>query len=633
MIRKKSGEILKSALKYGGPLGPNGTPLQQPTAIIEEKTSRRYESKSLPATPSCPKYVHFDAQLERVKLFLHDQKPQVVSRDGSPTGDTTSEGEDYPFPSTDEDEGPTKKVLQIKLPNFPTSHAPGSDIYLESLFLEEDRKSLRGVTMCRNLAFQKWVAVRFTLDFWQTTSEVTAQHKETVKGGAYDRFSFSIKLQDFLSRIEEKTLFLALRYHTDGKELWDSNAGQNYQVLFEKVAPPSSALTPKRRNSSIQPGMGAAVGGRLSQWSVTGGSDVDRLADLRAKLSHLTGDDPDNSPPQISPMRPVASSLPRRGGGVNAAGSPVGSPRRGMSTLDVRTSDLPVAGGGLAARYDFGTALKSTRGGKVGGTSSPNGRKPGGGTMDLPDVKTGLLSFAPATNGNASASISKVNNGHAATDFYSPRSDLIKLPSVGGSSPPRSFAQVHDQIFSPAQTPSPSKSDSSGQSTPTPSTGFKEIDTSVKIPAPQIAPIRPAVTENVALSKPKGVINRPSFEMSHTSPPVSVGSHFGKQDVPNHFENAPGPSTDSYFPEQKSAPSLTSSSLGLISDDGKSPFNIPSIVRHDNGSVDDTTSETLSEASVSPTEEVGGSRWEPTLNVERGRSDMSLTSYSSFIEQ
>ena len=430
LIRKRSGEILKSALKYIGPLGPNGTPLKQAEAPdeVEDTPRARFESKSLPATPSCPKYVHFDTQLERVKLFLQDQKPQVVSRDGSPTAEyTTSEGEEYPFPSTDEEDGPVRKVLQIKLPNFPTSHPPDAKLYLESLFLEEDRKSLKGMILCKNLSFQKWVAARFTLDFWQTTSEVTAQHEETVRGGAYDRFTFVIKLHDVLARLSEKTLFVALRYHAAGKEIWDSNGEQNYQVLFEKVVPPTVTLGPKHANSLIQPGMGKAVGGRTSQWSVTGGGrGDDRLADLRAKLSHLTGGDPDNSPPQASPSR-VAGPLSPRYGMMSFASaiSPTNSPRRTNSDQDL--PELPSAGPAFSARYDFGAALKTTRDHRK--AASPNGKAA---HSDMPDVKTGLLSFPTST---------KANNGHAAAQFYSPRFSPNMLPD---NLPP-----THDLLFSP----------------------------------------------------------------------------------------------------------------------------------------------------------------------------------------
>ena len=38
--------------------------------------------------------------------------------------------------------------------------------------------TVEGVVRVRNLAFEKWLAVRFTLDKWQTTSEVTARYKE-----------------------------------------------------------------------------------------------------------------------------------------------------------------------------------------------------------------------------------------------------------------------------------------------------------------------------------------------------------------------------------------------------------------------------------------------------------------------
>ena len=414
---KKSGEILKPALKYGGPLAANGTPLEGPRTDCDPSSPAGgvFGSKSCPTTPSCPKYVHFDAQLEHIKLFLQDQKPKVVSRAGSPTAEyTTSEGEEYPFPSTDtEEEREASRVLQIKLPNFPTSHVPGTELYLESLFLDDDRKALRGMLICKNISFQKWVAVRFTTDFWQTTSEVTATFKDSVKGGTYDRFQFVIKLADMLARIEEKTMFLAIRYNTDGREIWDSNGGQNYQVLFEKVAAKQPETVPKRKNTaSIQPGMGQAVGGRTSQWSVTGGNADDRLADLRARLSLLTAEDDEaNRPIPLSPRadRSFGFKPPRR---APAKTSPTSQPT--FSSDSNRSNDLPSAGPALAARYDFGSALKTAR------KSSPPGQK-----KDLPDVQTGLLKFG------------KVNNGHAATEFYTPK--LTMPQGTDPTSPSQAF--------------------------------------------------------------------------------------------------------------------------------------------------------------------------------------------------
>ena len=421
LIRKKSGEIVRSALKQTGPMQSDGTPTREPSP---ERT--RFASKSLPATPSCPKYVHFDARLERVKLFREDQKPQVVSRDGSPTMEyTTSEGEEFPFPSTDEEK--ESKVLQIKLPNFPSSHPPDSSCYLESLFLDDDRKALKGIVLCKNIAFNKWVAVRFTFDWWQTTSEVTATYKESVRGGTYDRFSFQVKLQDLMSRIEEKMLFLAVRYNTDGNEFWDSNGGQNYQVMFEKAIPAPRRTRGARDQPMIQPGMGRAIGGKHSAWSDR--HDSDRMADLRAKLSSLKADDPNISPPQLSPRHGTFPGLhsPRRN--FSEMG---GSPRRTFSDLETaRPSELPPSGPSLAARYDFGTALRNAR----RSSNSPQGRN-----VDLPGVRTGLLNFG--------ADMQKRNGGSEAG--ASPRFSPRKLPEP--------LSDVFDSQPSPAQSRSASMS-------------------------------------------------------------------------------------------------------------------------------------------------------------------------------
>ncbi|KAI0643760.1 putative phosphatase regulatory subunit-domain-containing protein [Trametes meyenii] len=137
-------------------------------------------SKSEPSTPMGPKSVKFDWQLERVKLFVTNM-PLVLSEDGT---------------------------------------------------------ALNGMVRVKNFAFEKWVTVRFTMDTWQTTSEVTARYSESLEGGVFDRFAFSIRLGDMLVRIEEKTMFFALRYNVAGREIWDNNDTRNCKIMFAKVPRP-----------------------------------------------------------------------------------------------------------------------------------------------------------------------------------------------------------------------------------------------------------------------------------------------------------------------------------------------------------------------------------------------------------
>ncbi|KAF9654046.1 hypothetical protein BDM02DRAFT_3074481, partial [Thelephora ganbajun] len=105
------------------------------------------------------------------------------------------------------------------------------DVMLEDVTLSKEA-TICGHVKVRNLAFQKSVAVRFTFDFWQTTSEVSAKYEQTLAHGTFDRFSFVVRLHDILSKIEDKTLFMAIRYAVNGQELWDNNLGQNYKITF-----------------------------------------------------------------------------------------------------------------------------------------------------------------------------------------------------------------------------------------------------------------------------------------------------------------------------------------------------------------------------------------------------------------
>lgn len=426
LIRKKSGEVLKPSLKSVSSYSDVGQALNTSPGI-----------RSLPSTPSCPKFVHFDTHLERVKLFLHDQKPEVVSRDASPIDCiSTSEGEEYPFPATDEEED-GKKLLEIRLPNFPIHHEVDADLYLESLFLDDDRKTLKGVIRVKNISFSKWVAVRFTFDWWSTTNETSATHKESIQGGQYDRFQFTLKLHDMLRKLEDKTLFIALRYNTDGREIWDNNSGQNYEVKFVKTAaPPRKALTPARPNVShgsglISSGMGRSIGGRSSQWDVNGKRD-DRMSDLRAHLSRLaSGDDhtdADDHPPivlrgqSLSPVR-RPGGLPRRKDSSNTSGDlkPPTSPGYGPSSP-------------LAQRYDFSFSLQDARGGKK---TSPSIRP-----VDLPTSPTGLT---------FPAAIAKPS-----MDFYSPQLNHLKaLPGKGSPKPAEEQSKADSQTVGKISLPLP----------------------------------------------------------------------------------------------------------------------------------------------------------------------------------
>lgn len=232
-LRKKSGELVKPSLKHAH-------------TVSGGLATQKSLSRSAPATPTLPKCVHFDSQLEHVRLFLAEQKPTAVSRDGSPT---TSEGEE-PW----HDEERIRRSLRIKHTNLVASPIADADVKVESLVLSDDGSSLVGRVLVRNIAFEKWVAARFTFDWWQTTSEVSARYVDS-PAEAIDRFSFAIKLGDVLHRIDEKTLFVAVRYSVAGREIWDSNNGQNYMVAFSKDKPkpkPKSSLWPKSQMSDLR---------------------------------------------------------------------------------------------------------------------------------------------------------------------------------------------------------------------------------------------------------------------------------------------------------------------------------------------------------------------------------------------
>jgi Carbohydrate/starch-binding module (family 21) len=319
LLRKKSGEPLKSSLKV------KRTPARGSLTVITDPAGL-CSSKSAPATPA-HKGVRFHSQLEHVKLFLAEQKPLAVSRDGSPTDTSGTDSEFPPFIyGRDVDFSERELVMhRIDVPTALPLAQDTRDVTVENIDLVGT--TLEGVVRVRNIAFEKWVAVRFTLDKWQTTSEVTARYKESLPNGTIDRFVFAIKLADVLSRAEEKTLFLAVRYSVGAREIWDNNHGRNYQVRVVREKALKSKTTLVANEKPLV------------------STNAHDIADLRRKLEQVVK--------LGRPSDTVGSILAQHSRRRWESPSPTPSPPPRDATLTFKSE------GSLAARYDFAASLRT----------------------------------------------------------------------------------------------------------------------------------------------------------------------------------------------------------------------------------------------------------------------------------
>ncbi len=193
MIRKKSGEVVKPSLKARSMSTPDLSRQDdaEPDTPENERERGFGEERS--------KSVRFaDADeddgraLESVVLFLREQKPAAVGKAADPEQAGLTETETEGDTDASEfvefrtrrnaaariaDEAETV-VLQggSRIPRIRVDFAPGARVSLvgEHVVLERAELvagtgplTMRGSVIVRNLSYQKWVAVRFTLDHWQ----------------------------------------------------------------------------------------------------------------------------------------------------------------------------------------------------------------------------------------------------------------------------------------------------------------------------------------------------------------------------------------------------------------------------------------------------------------------------------
>ena len=194
MIRKKSGEVVKPSLKVRSQSTPDFTR----QAASDEGSPDRDSSRGFGEERS--KSVRFagaddggHTELESVVLFLREQKVTAVGKAADDGGQPTDTETDNDTELSDFVEFRTRRNAAARAvdeanPNIAlesTCRIPrkrvdffladvksvlaGEFVILERVEMQSGLGplSLKGTVVVRNISFQKWVAVRFTMDHWQ----------------------------------------------------------------------------------------------------------------------------------------------------------------------------------------------------------------------------------------------------------------------------------------------------------------------------------------------------------------------------------------------------------------------------------------------------------------------------------
>ncbi|KAG8143967.1 hypothetical protein E2320_001101 [Naja naja] len=128
--------------------------------------------------------------------------------------------------------GPPAPVLEPLFPPQPGASAGFAErvrqhkVKLE--WVRPEAAGLRGAVRVLNLAYEKTVSVRYTLNRWASCNEVPAAYlpqPAAAHDGQTDRFAFHLPVGAGTTLLE-----FAVRYRVADTEYWDNNDGHNYKL-------------------------------------------------------------------------------------------------------------------------------------------------------------------------------------------------------------------------------------------------------------------------------------------------------------------------------------------------------------------------------------------------------------------
>lgn len=258
---------------------------EKPRASSDAPPLRKLKlSLKLPTLPRCysashilPKSVRFASRLENVKMFDGRESPAAVSLQNTPLGSPNPKfslddyfsagnfsglsihGDDDYSDSDSETFSEYTRDRQYKI--LSSNFAPPKNlydkqnrpVYLQSAVLGADKKSLVLLVMCQNLAFEKQMSVKLTLNNWQSTLIFnTFTHVKSFSSVNFDQFKFVIPLAHLPSTLN---IQFCIKYLVSGAVHWDNNNTKNYSMVlasFQKPQPVRDTFTYKAPTFSLK---------------------------------------------------------------------------------------------------------------------------------------------------------------------------------------------------------------------------------------------------------------------------------------------------------------------------------------------------------------------------------------------
>lgn len=201
LVRKKSGEIVKSSLKT------------QPNQTSTLKSNN----------------VKFNLELD-IKTFNGYESPLNISRKNSPVSSAESSPTNSlvnsPNPFNFQDKVDKSCQYFISSHNINLTNTNTNTIYLKSINYYDGK--LIGYVNCLNLDFEKKFQIKLTFNNWKSSILFNNNFRYIKSINEYDEFKFEINLN------VSKDFELVINYSVANQIYWDNNNGLNYKVTVSK---------------------------------------------------------------------------------------------------------------------------------------------------------------------------------------------------------------------------------------------------------------------------------------------------------------------------------------------------------------------------------------------------------------